>query len=287
MARRKPNWLQKVNFITNYLLSDCSADGLLYVEAARPTAYKTLLVFLAIDLQDLVKEFARPKGLRSKRHGRKGRRGGRKLKGLPDASEFTAKRVPGQADFAQRKYGTATRVIYETTDAWDRVAWTAALLDMSADLFYDSIIGVIDSGQTNCPVTSRARRSVYNSLAGGVGPVYQPYNMNILNYSVGVFTPNGFGFGLPDKKMAVCFAISFAFRTAPCRVSVQMRSGNNEGKVYFRTPYYDIDEGDTLDIIEEFSVLDEDYIVWEISCLDAFVTITKSDCFCQQIGDFE
>lgn len=145
-----PSWINKVNFITNYFWNGCEAPFQLFCEFAKEPSGQAIALIIGLDVDDIVKTFFRPAGLRSHRHGRKGPRGRKKIPDLPDVNEEIGKRIPGQQAIAGRPFGSPTRWVFEFSDVADRVAFNIAIIDVVSDTVYKGLLGIIEANQSKC-----------------------------------------------------------------------------------------------------------------------------------------
>lgn len=165
-----PGFINRVNFITNYLWQGCDVPFQLFVELAGPPAGRAVALLIDTDWQDIVKTFWRPAGLRSHRHGRKGPRGRRRVPELPDVNDEIGKRIPYQKEFAGRPYGLPTRLFFEITDVSDRLAINLAIVDIVTDTTYQALLGIIEADASKCYWMKRGRayaRNITHLTTGG------------------------------------------------------------------------------------------------------------------------
>lgn len=145
-----PPWINKVNFIANYFWQGCEAPFELFVEFAGPPAGRAVALIIDLGMEDIVKSFFRPAGLRSHRHGRKGPAGRKKIPDLPDPNDEVAKMLPYRKEVAGRPFGSPTRWAFEISDVADRVAFNIAIVDVVSDTIYQALLGIIEVGESGC-----------------------------------------------------------------------------------------------------------------------------------------
>lgn len=150
-----PGFLDRVNFITAFFWQGCEAPLTLFCQFAGPPAGRAVALIIGLDAEDIVKEFFRPAGLRSHRHGRKGARGRSKIPELPDPNEQIGKRIPGQKVIAGRPWGSPTFYAFEISDNLDRVDFNVAILDVVTDTTYQALLGILSVDNSNCPWVAR------------------------------------------------------------------------------------------------------------------------------------
>lgn len=150
-----PGFIDRVNFITSFFWQGCEAPFRLFCQFAQEPAGQAVAMLIGLDAGDIVKEFFRPAGLRSHRHGRKGPRGKKGLPELPDPNDAVAKRIPGQEAIAGRRWGSPTFYVFEFSDQLDRVAFNVAIIDVVTDTTYKGLLGILSVDPSNCPWVAR------------------------------------------------------------------------------------------------------------------------------------
>lgn len=157
--RPVPPWLDRLQFILFMAFNPCDEELSLYVEMAKAPFGRLGLFILTPDLKEIVESVFVPKGLRSKRHGRKGRKGGDKGKGfLPDVDDMIAKKIPGTDEFAGRRYGMGQRFFFSGVQAVDRVTWPLVLIDEVTNTAFETMSGVMLGSKERCPNIGRMLR---------------------------------------------------------------------------------------------------------------------------------
>jgi hypothetical protein len=133
-----PGYLDKVNGIIDFIENPCDAPWFVYLELAQKPAFKVVIQLVATDLTDIVRGYFRPKGLRIGGHmRRKGRKGGRRGRGIPDTAELIAHHIPGHDAVAGRKISDGVRHLWLIDGAIQRVFWYWMVVDLTLDFFYE------------------------------------------------------------------------------------------------------------------------------------------------------
>jgi hypothetical protein len=145
----------ELNFIVSYIFNGCRTPLQLFVTTAQPIAGEIALVFLTSDWQDIVTTFWRPKGLRSNRHGRK-KRGKNKLGGFKSPLDLVGETIPSLHDPFFGTPTTATTFLWTLEGVIERVSWTVAVVEMTNDLVFKTLLGVLTLKATKCEVPGRA-----------------------------------------------------------------------------------------------------------------------------------
>lgn len=173
----------EINFIVSYFWNGCRTPGQLWVETALPVAGRIALVFLTSDWSDIVTKFFRPSGLRQNRHGRKRRRGKFAMAGTSPhdliAIDFEVVR---EAMFGTPTAGT--KFLWNALDVIEGVTWNVAVITMSKDLVFESILGVLQLRATKCDVPGRVfvTGEEYHPFNNGQSYFVPPTKINYVEY---------------------------------------------------------------------------------------------------------
>lgn len=196
-----PDFLTEVAFIVGWALQGCTAPYQLIVEFSKEPAWDVFCVFGAIDVQDVVRGFFRPEGLRTKRHGRKGGRDGKPGKGkggIPDLSELWAERLVGGNPIQGRPFGNATTYLFNIVDEVDRVNWTMFLIGMAPDAIFKTMYGMLQASKDVCPQMVRLNRAMsYDYIIHSSG--LTATSLDNLNFQVGC-TSSVTGMATPTEE---------------------------------------------------------------------------------------
>lgn len=288
MARKRrpppPPWLTKINFLLHYTFNACEAPFSLYAEMAKEPAWRTAVFLSAFDLVDFVKEIFRPYGLRSKRHGRKGRRSGRRGGGIPDLSELAAERTRAREWFGDRRYGLGTRVFYVFTDIAERVTWNLMLVELSTDLAYDTIIGVINEDDSKCPNIRMLAMHEENATVAWFGPEWKPVNVPYPHYERGIYCNNGRSVLLPEGNFDLIFGATFRSPTYPQEVGLRWRIEKNGKSEVVDEVFKRIEFDETIDLICYDQAEGPCAVYWEFYLLSGFLQMEKADVQIMQVA---
>lgn len=133
----------RINGIRFWIDNPCDAPWFIYAETAFLPAVKVSLQLVLFSMQDLIRAYFRPKGLRSGRHLRRGSKGGRK-KGvrrkrwsIPDTPELIAKRLPGYEATAQRQVSQGVKALWRVDGVLQRYALYFLIADLASDFFFE------------------------------------------------------------------------------------------------------------------------------------------------------
>lgn len=245
----KPSWLDRIEFIGRYVLSGCEAPAGVYAEAALPAAANIIPLFLGLSVDDFVKEMFRPKGLRSKRHGRKGRKSGRGPRGIPDPNELAGRGVSAELGLADRSYGVPTRAFYVISDGIDRIDWTVALVEAADELVYTTLLGVLQHQGNQCPNLRRLWRQGGHAVNGGVGPQWQPISGGALKYAVGISSPIGSLLFLPEGRFSITLGLKASAPNGQVDVEIIMSEAGNRSNRFASSGWLNIPKPGTTDFL--------------------------------------
>lgn len=151
-----PAWLGEINFITSYFFQSCEAPFMLFIEANQEPTSELAWELLGFSAADAVQTFFRPKGLRSHRHGRKGKRG-KGPGGIPEIPDMIAERIDLYEDFNIKKTGFGRAMLFEVLDTFDRAVWEVVVLNMALDYTYESLQLSLTLPGAHCQAGGRAR----------------------------------------------------------------------------------------------------------------------------------
>lgn len=178
---RPPRWADRINFAWKYLFNTCEAPFMLYFELGREPAGRAALALLSFGLDDLIRSFFRPKGLRTRRHGRKGRKNKRRP-GLPETSDLIAERLPGYEEAKGRKVHDGARVLWKLDAIGQRVLYYFMLADVISDFAYDWTTAIIKHDNSQCPNTYRRLDETHGYVVLGTGYFFAPINVGENKY---------------------------------------------------------------------------------------------------------
>ena len=249
MRPESPNWLDKIKFITAYAWQGCEAPFSLYVEYSQAPAGRIALLLLTPDLGDIIQDFFKPAGLRSKRHGRKGRRSGAGGFGVPGIDEMIARRLPQVDELNYRKYGFGTAITYEILDTIDRVSWTIAVIEMSTDLVFETLWGIVQANRDNCSTMARSMRtSDYHSVLD-TGMSFQPLPIDVNRYTVRMESNNVTQFYWDNLAMNVSFAANFhTVFPGNWQLQIGIRNPFDHDEIYDESNIVTISPGDNVQL---------------------------------------
>ena len=132
-----PGIIDRVNYVIDFAQNPCDAPWAVYVETALPAALDLFIALATFGLDDIVRGYFRPKGLRSYRHGRRGRRAGRVFRGIPEPGELIARRLPGFERARGRRVSNGVKTLWLIDGVLQRGLWYWLLIDEFSEFFYN------------------------------------------------------------------------------------------------------------------------------------------------------
>lgn len=140
-----PSYIDQVNTVLRWWENPCDAPWTLYAELALPAAGEAALNLLAFGLDDIVRGYFRPKGLRTGRHGRKGRKSGRRGGGIPEVGEEIGKRLPGAEQARGRHVSEGVKNLWMVDGVIQRGLFYWMIADVTLDFFATWLSAVQES----------------------------------------------------------------------------------------------------------------------------------------------
>lgn len=272
-----PDWLSLVKFVTKYYISGCERPWSMYAEAATDTSKDIAMAFLSLSVTDIVKEFFRPKGLRSKRHGRKGSKSRGVTGGIPDPNEMVAKSVRADLGLEPPKYRLGNAVFYVVDDVFDRVTWTVALFEMASDLIYSTLLGVLEADNSFCPQIARLGRRCGFGVEGGPGPEWEPLNMLQEKFKVGIISDNGFTCRVPEGQFVATLGVKMRRSSGSGGLRIRIRTTDVPTKVIAESPSVIAPFETWTDLLCSGEVKGPVGLAWEVSVNGGFADTLVGD----------
>lgn len=146
----------ELNFVTSYWWNGCRTPFFLMVETAREPAGIVALCLLDLGFDDIIRSFTRPGGAGGHRKTGKTRGNKRKyLSGIPEISDLIAHRIDGTEDWRARDVQQGVRALWKL-DGWiQATTWNIAVVELSTDFAYMTLLGVLKLKATKCDVPGR------------------------------------------------------------------------------------------------------------------------------------
>lgn len=172
-----PTWLDKVNFIRRFIASPCEVPWAVYFETGKKASTNLIVTLLSFGMDDIVRGFFKPKGLRSQRHGRKGRKGGPSKAAVPEIGEMIGQNVGGAEDMKGRSVQQGVKNLWIIDGAIQRGLYYWLIVDAVTTFAYDWLSGIAESPESTCFSAHGCREGfdiVRSPGAGGGGLMAYP-----------------------------------------------------------------------------------------------------------------
>ena len=216
---KPPGIIDKINFVIDVLSNTCANNPFFYLETAIAPAGNLILNFLSFGLDDVIRGFFRPKGLRSSRHGRKGRRDGRRTPGIPEIGEEVAKLLPGREEARGRAVTDGVKKLWLLDTKLQAGLFWWFVFDQIADFLYEwaTNIALFQRCDPNDPIFQKTSLSTH-TIGGPTFalPVTVDEVLQVKGYGVG----SDFGAFTGDHDSVIMLAAEFTRNASPglCRI---------------------------------------------------------------------
>lgn len=197
--------LDQVKFITQYWWQGCDAPFSLIVQFSQQPAHDVQMLLFSLDWADILKAWLRPGGARERkpaRHGKKHRNRGYNM----DINELFG----GKLRAAHGPYPgidlPGSRMLFRISDQVDRFNWTAAIVESSAQLPFETLWGMLSAHPELCPqmIWVDAGRFEEQTFPGTFAETV-PFGLIDYYSGNGVFGPDPFVFVSNQAELDVAF----------------------------------------------------------------------------------
>lgn len=144
----QPGFIEKVNYIKDFMCDPCEAPFIVYVETFLPAFGTLILEWYGMSLDDIIRGYFRPAGLAS--YGHKRRRQDRKKKKKKnkfvralneiidfEPGEYIAKNLPLQQNFKSRKITNGLKTLWIIDGIIQRALYYWMVIDLTSDFLYN------------------------------------------------------------------------------------------------------------------------------------------------------
>jgi len=206
---QQPSWINKVNAIVKYFENPCDAPWSIYFETALPAAGEAIMVLLDFGFDDVVRGAFRPKGLRSGRHTRRGRKGGLGKFAIPEIGEMLGAALPGAKAASGRKVTQGVKNLWLFDGVLQRLLWYWLVADVSVSFFYNWTSAIQQSEFCKKQGAGAALASVpAGGICFAVGNFWTSVQTSQVDYATGgAFSRNG-GHGNGGKPFSCATSLS-------------------------------------------------------------------------------
>lgn len=287
---KAPSWIDKVNFIEDFVQNPCDVPFLLYAKAAYKPAGKALLSLLSFGMDDVARGFFRPKGLRSGRHGRKGRsarkgRGKKRIGSIPEIGEEIGKRIPG-ARKAGDPVEDAAKMLWKVDGVIQRGFYYWMIADVTTTFFYDWASAIVDARPDQCGQEPRFYRRVPEFGGVGVQPWWPLQATELVWWEdiQGSNTGANLGPGLWNVVVAATVhgSQTAATHTAQLFVRVDLAFSNPRS---FGSGFKDIPRGGQTGMVAQATIRGPVHVSWYLNIDFGNCFGTDATVWCQRIDN--
>lgn len=134
---KAPKWIDKANFVVDFVDNPCDAPWTVYFETALPAAGRAVLMVLAFGMDDVIRGYARPGGRRNPYHRRKGRKGRLRIRGIPELGEAVGSHLPAPESFKTRSVTQGVKNLWIVDGVMQRALWYWLLADIISEFLYE------------------------------------------------------------------------------------------------------------------------------------------------------
>lgn len=203
MPTKPPTIIDKIDMVVDFITGTCQVPWIVYVETLDDPAQTLFLGMVDTSMTDIIRSFARPKGLRSGRHGRKGRGG--KHRGIPDIAELIGGTVGDVTEVKGRVYSAGVKTLWIVDTALQRVFFWWFVAELVTDVAYSWVSAIMADPRTQCDLEARMLRTGGDAIIAVHGPPII-YGIPKLEWLNGDITTNRIGAIVGDLRFDVMMA---------------------------------------------------------------------------------
>jgi len=138
-----PDYFDKVNYVIDAWAQPCEAPWYIYVSTLKPAALAALITLLTFGWDDVLRGFARPRGLgRGRRTGKKRGKGRIGLRGIPEFGEMLGRQIPGSEGVKGIKWSDGLKTLWriDTVVQGFLFAWLVADVTIDFGFTWTSLL---------------------------------------------------------------------------------------------------------------------------------------------------
>ena len=231
---QQPDFINKVNAVIKYFENPCDAPWAIYFETALPALGEAILTILDFGFDDVVRGAVRPKGLRSGRHTRRGRRGGGLGKAIPEIGEMLGAMVPGSKAARDRKVSQGVKNLWLLDGVIQRVLWYWLVADVTATFAFNWTSAIQESRFCKNQGSGAALASVPSGgVCFAVGNFWTSVQTSQVDYATGGATSRNGGHQNGGKPFSCSTGLSGTLLPPFTSGSLELRilSGPGAGEI--------------------------------------------------------
>lgn len=134
---RPPTYIDKVNAVVKFWQNPCDAKLIVYAETALVPAGGLLLLFLSAGMDDVIRGYARPKGISKRWKRRRGKKGKLRFFGIPDLGNWVGTQLAGAEIAKGRHISQGVKNLWIVDGVLQRGLWYWLIIDGLSDFLYE------------------------------------------------------------------------------------------------------------------------------------------------------
>ena len=267
-----------INFVTNYYLQGCVPPFWLFIECAQEPAEELLFLLITPDMSDIVEAMFEPKGGRSRRPGRHGRKSGRGI-GFPDTSDMVGERIRAQVNPHDALNFGPVRKLAKIHNANEGLNFGVAVVEGIVDVNVGGILGVLTNDPSNCPAMGWFhRKTAGEEFVIGIIQPWNPLNLTELVGGSGDISSSGFGCADAQDSFRVAFAVQCIGYNGPC-TNLSFALLDELGNTRAEVGPVDLDDGQFINLNCTALFKAGEVCAWVGRCDDGTAKVTQAEAY--------
>jgi hypothetical protein len=240
---------EDIKFITNYFLMGCVPPTYVVVDFSKEPLADVAMLICTFDWSDIAQEAFQPGGQRNRRSGRHGRKGPPAFGSL-DPNEVVGAKIRAKVNPTDFMKHSPLRRIFPVWNAYEGVAFTAAVAEGFTDVGFESLWGMINVSPNHCREFARFSRQKTEEdgpqTVAAAGPPLNSFNCETIDFVNGFVTfPSGAQYFGGSWAVTVS-ATLWVPPTANPPVKGRLAIGTSALNIKDESGLYDLDVGDTI-----------------------------------------
>ncbi len=131
------DYFDKVNMVINAWARPCDAPWYIYIETLKPAALKAFLTLITFGWDDVARGYFRPRGLGTRRTGKRRGKWRSKIPTFPEPGEEWGKRLPGAEEMKGEQWSRAGKTLWRLDSLAQMGLFWWLVADVTVDFFFD------------------------------------------------------------------------------------------------------------------------------------------------------
>lgn len=260
----RPSWIDKFNFITFYLFNHCDIDLRIYFETAWDATGNLSWTLLSFGMDDVARGLFRPRGLRTQRHGRRGRKG-RPREAIPEIGEMIGRNMDADEVLPSRRIDSGLRHMWTWDGLGQRLLYYMMLIDVVEDFWIDWNTAIIRNPRSQCPDIARLVRKGDEFYA--TGSFWLAMSLPTLVLKNVITTEDQFGCLVPGGKFFAVLSCKVKNNTHLPYVGqyqIRLYIGFADRRHYDYSVRVELAPGETADLVARSAFVGPTLVGWEM-----------------------